>query len=50
MKHRFTSDYSHRWPSGAHTEYKKGMVMTLKREVVERATALKVIEPVKRGQ
>lgn len=50
MKYRFTKDYSHRWPKGAHTHYLAGMEMVLKREVVTRALALGAIEPVKRGQ
>lgn len=49
MKYRFTRDYSHRWPSGAHTQYLEGMVMTLKKDVIARAKALGVIEPAKRG-
>lgn len=45
MKYRFLADYRHRWPSRAHTEYKAGMVMTLKREVVDYALPRGLIEP-----
>jgi hypothetical protein len=47
MKYRFLADYRHRWPSRAHTEYKAGMVMTLKREVVDYALPRGLIEPVR---
>jgi len=45
MKYRFLTDYRHRWPSRAHTEYKAGMVMTLPRAVVAAAGA--AVEPVR---
>jgi hypothetical protein len=48
MKYRFLADYRHRWPSRAHTEYKAGMVMTLKREVVDYALPRGLIEPATR--
>ncbi len=47
MKYRFLRKYEHRWPSGAHTHFLAGAVCTLKREVIERATAKGAIEPVK---
>lgn len=34
----FTEDYDHRWPSGAVTAFKEGMIVNVKNEVAEGAT------------
>lgn len=39
---KFTADYDHRWPSGAVTEFRAGMVVNVKQEVADEAIALKV--------
>lgn len=36
---KFTADYDHRWPSGAVTEFKEGMILSVKQEVAEAAKA-----------
>lgn len=48
MKYRFLTDYRHRWPSRAHTEFKEGMELTLPREVVSYALPRGIIEAVQK--
>lgn len=38
-KAEFASDYTHRWPSGAETDYKAGWSGTVKQEVLDAAAA-----------